>query len=119
MSSDGDALGILYYTTMESILKPKDYLKVDLSQYLEMVLIDGYCSKNKPMYKLTIFDKEKEFEKELSFFGAPDYLYYDVLNNAVLTKKERIYRILSHVFGGYLFEKIQYSLHCLKNTKKD
>ena len=117
MSVESEPLGIMYYTTMETLYKPADYQFLDLSKYLEMVLVEHFCDLNTPRYSRPLFDKEGEFKRELSFFGHFEKQYYDVVKNADLTWKEKIYKTLSFAMGGTFFEKFQYALHKAKCGK--
>lgn len=117
MSADGDPLGILYYTTMQTLYKDEEYHYISLSEYLEKVLIEKYCEFNKPIYNKVLFDKDKEFQRELDLFCVSSQKEYYEFKNVVLTLKEKVYKCASSILGGYLFEKIQYAFHRLKGGK--
>lgn len=107
MDNEGDALGILNYTTQQTLYKDDNYRERSLCAYLEDILLEDYCKKNDSlgMEKLEYsFDFQKEFERQLSFFSTERITtYYSFEGKVVYNNKEKIYKVLSRILGGEMF----------------
>lgn len=111
MDFEGEALGVLNYTTEQTLYKDENYSACSLCDYLESILLDGFCKKNSTLgmeKREDSFDFQREFERQLSYFDIKrERSYYSFEDKIVFTNKEKIYRCLSTVLGGELF----YSIH--------
>ena len=116
-SAEGECLGILNYTTTQTLYKKEGDEKIEMSSLLEEILINNYCATHQTLGMEREFtDYQKEFERQLSFFDNSnhDNSYYNFEHKVIMTNKEKVYKFLSFVMGGSLFERFQNYLHSMK-----
>ena len=119
-SAAGDCLGILNYTTTQTLYKKEDDNEIRMSFLLEEILINNYCDTHQTLGMESEFtDYQKEFKRQLSFFDNPDFdgTYYDFSNKVMMTNKEKVYKLLSCIMGGSIFESFQNFLHSMKRQR--
>ena len=115
MSSDGDPIGILYYTTSQTLDKEVIYEKIELADYLKMIIIEKYCTKATPIFSLKRYDFDSEFKRQLSFFNKnviPEY--YPIRESYEINNKAILYRIVSYLFGQRFFVFILKKMNKIK-----
>lgn len=118
---NGKAIGILNYTTIDTLysdhrLDNND----DLGHYLDLVLFENYCSKNKKIQKdlLDDIDFSKEFERQLSFYNnVPANSFFPQKKMGERGIKWFLYKIFSFLLTGAVFSRFQYYLHKKRRIK--
>lgn len=110
-------LGIFNYTTLNTNI-PEETGKT-LSDYLNMVLIDRFCSNHDVLDKELLHhgDVVKKNEDQMKRFNSNvPYEYYDVLKIRPQTFKEKVNAFLCKTIGVYATSKLRPSLHRLNNA---
>lgn len=97
-AENGKAIGILNYTTTNTLYGD---CNVPLSQYLEQVLLESYCTKHETLKMETSnYDPHKEFLRQISFFDRNDNEYYDTTTMKAFTYKDKLYKAVGHIVGS-------------------
>ena len=116
MAADGDPIGIMNYTTINSLYKDEPYVKTELSNYLEMILMEHYCQVHIPIRKESPkVDYGQEFNRQMGFFAQNiKQAYYPIEDKYVLSSRGKIYRLCASVLGSRLFVRLLSALECYK-----
>ena len=120
MSVDGKAIGILNYTTQDTLYVSGEYGdNLSLAKYLELILFKEYCNTHATLgMEIEAEDMEQEFERQMDFFTKATVVqeYYNMYTILPLSMKFRIYRFMAYILGGKNFDSIQGWLYNVKSS---
>lgn len=116
MAADGDPIGIMNYTTVNSLYKDEPYVKTELNKYLEMILMEHYCQVHIPIRKESPKeDFAQEFSRQMGFFAQNiEQVYYPIEDKYVLSPRGKIYRLCASILGSRLFVRLLSALEYYK-----
>lgn len=120
MAADGDPIGIMNYTTVNSLYKDEPYVKTELNKYLEMILMEHYCQVHIPIRKDSPKeDFAQEFSRQVGFFAQNiEQVYYPIEDKYVLSLRGKIYRLCASILGSGLFVRLLSALEYYKTKFK-
>ena len=113
------ALGILNYTTKNTVVP--EVTGYTTSEFLEEVLIEGYCKKHSTLgmelYTLDKEDVERRLKEQLSKFRSIEITHYDISKIKPKLKNEKGYSLIGRTFGAKALFMADFLGHYLKTIR--